>query len=601
MSIRHVRAVRGSGLVPGVLSLAALLLLAGCGGGDLSGAAVSSEEAEYQTSEDDAGPQWVNHGRGIVRAGTAARERAQWTGPAGADDTSAYQPPVGTPTAATRGTFGALFPWPLIPLHMVLLPDGRVLTYGTDELGNQGASLYYAVWNPGWQASQPGAGPSPFELLPNVTGTDLFCTTQLVLPQNGQVLLAGGDRRVRGNRNYASSEVNIFDPVTTTMIKQPTPMAYRRWYGTAVTTAEGEQVVLGGRDDRNYAGTAQKPATEATYATTPEVYTPGVGWRTLTGANHSVAFGLNAANWNYPKGWLAPDGRVVVIGNNGNIYAVTTAGNGSIVQLTGKLKTTSDLSGSVMYAPGKLLMLRTGGAAQTVDINGTKPVIRDTANNSANRRWGWATVLPDGNVWVNGGSLNITPSPDGVNGIGNAIEDAVLTTEMWSPETGSWTLTASTTNPRLYHNATLLLPSGAVLTGGGGAPGPIAQLNAEIYFPPYFYNPDGSLAERPQILSAPTTRLRWGAAFGLEMGDDTAVEQVVLVRFGASTHSVNPEQRRIPLDFVQSGNQLLVTTPGQATVAPPGYYMLFVLTENRQFNEARKRLVPSAAKVVVIG
>ena len=29
--------------------------------------------------------------------------------------------------------------------------------------------------------------------LPNGTGTDIFCTTQLVMPQNGQVLLVGGD------------------------------------------------------------------------------------------------------------------------------------------------------------------------------------------------------------------------------------------------------------------------------------------------------------------------------------------------------------------------------------------------------------------------
>ncbi|MER3484079.1 MAG: hypothetical protein C4332_13915, partial [Meiothermus sp.] len=41
-----------------------------------------------------------------------------------------------------------------------------------------------------------------------------------------------------------------------------------------------------------------------------------------------------------------------------------------------------------------------------------------------------------------------------------------------------------------------------------------------------------------------------------------------------------------------SGNQLTVTAPASGTVAPPGYYMLFVINANG---------VPSAAKMVKIG
>jgi hypothetical protein len=36
--------------------------------------------------------------------------------------------------------------------------------------------------------------------------------------------------------------------------------------------------------------------------------------------------------------------------------------------------------------------------------------------------------------------------------------------------------------PRLYHSTALLLPDGSVLTAGGGAPGPVKNLNAEIYY-----------------------------------------------------------------------------------------------------------------------
>src|SRR4030088_2665081 len=39
------------------------------------------------------------------------------------------------------GFFGPAFPWPIIPLHVALLPDRRVLSYGTDQMGNQGAQM----------------------------------------------------------------------------------------------------------------------------------------------------------------------------------------------------------------------------------------------------------------------------------------------------------------------------------------------------------------------------------------------------------------------------------------------------------------------------
>jgi hypothetical protein len=51
-------------------------------------------------------------------------------------------------SVATLGIFGPPFPWPIIPIHMALLPDGRVLSYGTDETGAAGAQFIYDVWDP---------------------------------------------------------------------------------------------------------------------------------------------------------------------------------------------------------------------------------------------------------------------------------------------------------------------------------------------------------------------------------------------------------------------------------------------------------------------
>ena len=54
---------------------------------------------------------------------------------------------------------------------------------------------------------------------------------------------------------------------------------------------------------------------------------------------------------------------------------------------------------------------------------------------------------------------------------------------------------------RLYHSTSLLLPDATVITMGGGTPGPETNLNAEIYYPPYLFNDDGTAAARPTITS----------------------------------------------------------------------------------------------------
>ena len=92
-----------------------------------------------------------------------------------------------------RGAWSPPFSWPLIAAHAVLTPDGRVLTYGTDGNGQQTGFFIYDVWDP--VAGTSGGG---HLTLPNGTGTDIFCSSQLVLPQSGNVFLSGGDNYVNG-------------------------------------------------------------------------------------------------------------------------------------------------------------------------------------------------------------------------------------------------------------------------------------------------------------------------------------------------------------------------------------------------------------------
>jgi Domain of unknown function (DUF1929) len=552
----------------------AAAVLAACGGGSTN--STVNEAAQSADTSEDGGNDAVDYGWGAGPSMMPMREQMKIMGDAGTFNVP-YKPTTGGPQAAQKGAFGPAFPWPVIPLHMVVLPDGKIMAYGSDEQGNQTGEFTYTVWNPDWQT---GSGGSAFDVLDNTTGSDIFCSTQLLLPQTGNVLLVGGDLTVNGVRNYAIKDINLFNPITKTLTKQPA-MKYRRWYATAVTTATGEQVILGGRDSRDWAGGPGAPKTTATYPTTPEVYNRTTGWRTLTGVTSNEAWGTVSGNWWYPQAWLAPNGRIVSIGHSGNIYSVNPAGTGTLTKLPGKLVYTNQNTSSVMYAPGKILSLRNGTNVQLVDLNGANPVVTNGAKASIGRRWGLATVLADGTVWANGGSTN-----------GNVLADAIYTTELWNPATGTWKMTANATKPRLYHGNAILMQDGSVLTGGGGAPGPVANLNGEVYYPPYFFNADGSFAVRPTISTISTRNPALGQVFNVGLGSTAPISKVTLVRSGSSTHSFNNEQRFQTLAFTQTGAQLKVTAPADVNRAPPGYYMVFV------FNQQG---VPSRSEIIRVG
>src|SRR5262245_61768029 len=177
------------------------------------------------------------------------------------------------------------------------------------------------------------------------------------------------------------------------------------------------------------------------------------------------------------------------------MYFISPGGNG-LLEMAGQLPgATSWTSSAVMFRPGRIL--QTGGASSAtliIDINGASPVVTSSQAMSTQRQWVSATVLPDGRVLGTGGST-VENQLTGVNNVA----------EIWDPNTGVWTQGTAGTNARLYHSGALLLPDATVLVSGGGAPGPLVNLNAEIYYPPYLFDASGARAARPAILSAPDT------------------------------------------------------------------------------------------------
>jgi hypothetical protein len=238
-----------------------------------------------------------------------------------------------------------------------------------------------------------------------------------------------------------------------------------------------------------------------------------------------------------------------------------------------------------MFSPFNVLRIGGGQRAQVVDISVSPPVVTNVPNLSYDRLWGNATLLPDGEILVTGGSGVDTSQ---INELINVVYQA----EIFNPVSGTWTLDASAAIPRLYHSAALLLPDGSVLTGGGGAPGPVNELNAEIYYPAFLYLKDGSgnPAPRPTIVFAPRL-LNLGQNFSVTMGSTDQISAVNLVGVGSNTHSFNPEQRLIPVPFTQSGSTVTGSVDPSPEKIPPGYYMLFVFNTNG---------VPSVAKMISV-
>ena len=128
-----------------------------------------------------------------------------------------------------RGTFSPVVDWPLVAIHAVLTPDGRVLTYGSTTTGVRTGYFDYDVWDP-----QLGLGLESHTTLPNTSAVDIFCNTQLLMP-NGTVEMWGGDI-LDPSRNAASllpnDDSNVFFPADNTLIRTG-KMHRPRWYSAS--------------------------------------------------------------------------------------------------------------------------------------------------------------------------------------------------------------------------------------------------------------------------------------------------------------------------------------------------------------------------------
>jgi len=453
------------------------------------------------------------------------------------------------------GQWSPVVDWPVVAINTALLANGKVLAY--DSIGDNATESYpvqdhtrATIWDPE-TGSQTRVDLN--------TGYNIFCSGLAHLV-DGRMFIAGGNKDQQLN---GIVQTHLFDPATSLWSLGPN-MLGGRWYPTVTPLNNGEMLITSGRVD------------------TPEVRTLAGNLRALSTASLSLPL--------YPWMDVAPDGRAFYSGPDQTLRKLDTAGSGAWQALGQRDTINRDYGGHALFDVGKMLVAGGGPStkdARVVDFNGATPQVTATAPMANGRRQFNLTVLADGTVLATGGNSSGVSLVD--------LNAGVYPAEQWNPATGQWRTLAPMQVTRQYHSTALLLPDGRVLSAGGGICGTCDQVgylakNAEIYSPPYLFQADGSPAPRPTIDSAPAST-DYGATMDVATANAASIGKVALVRLGAVTHSDNMEQRYIPLSFTAGATGLTATAPPNANIAPPGFYMLFIIDTNG---------VPSVARMVSV-
>jgi hypothetical protein len=451
--------------------------------------------------------------------------------------------PAGAADAATAGLWSGVLSWADKAVNAHVLPTGKVM-YWPSWFGDASR-----LWDPG----------SGSTVNAPLAGYNIFCTGEVFLA-DGRMFVAGGS--VDNINPFGTRDTSYYNPFTNSWTKLP-DMATGRWYPTTTLLPNNDVLVVSGENH-----TAHR-------SLLPQV------WQTSTGSYRNLT---TAEKWLplYPWMYQAPNGKVFNAGPNGWTSYLNPSGTGTWDQPLdqtnfGDRDINESYGSSVMYDSGKILIM--GGSdpptatAEVIDLNGAAPTWRSVGSMVTPRKQHVATLLPDGKVLVLGGHRG--PGKDN-----SAFP--VYSAEVWDPATERFTAMASMATYRGYHSTAFLLPDGRVVSAGGEDVG----ANAEIFSPPYLFK-----GARPVISSAPAT-ISHGQTFSVATPDAASISKVTLLRLSSVTHGFDQNQAFAKLSFTIGAGSLSVTAPGTATVAPAGYYMMFVINGTG---------VPSVAKFVQLG
>ena len=405
----------------------------------------------------------------------------------------------------------------------------------------------------------------------------------------------------------------------------PGPFTHQalRWYATVTRMADTRMLVSGGYET---VYPVERPNSSV------EIFDPAYGiWGTVTAVEDTPA---GIENPDYPHVFQFPDAgkadTVLVLGGSGEAMFLTVNPQGGKWSQTQRFRPDAkeyiDAALPVTVFPNHgsataLLPIRLPESSwgysngSIINVGGEEftPMqghidVYDPGTNAwrpsiamhGMRHDPSTVILPDGRILILAGYDDVNPGSTGYAEYVDPKNNFALSRgTAYMPET------------RAYHGLAALLPDGRVVVGGGNVNGADGTERQDFRY----YAPDYMTKQRPQITQARDV-VRIGDDFPIVVPHGTRVGEAALVGLASMTHAFDMNQRHVQLRVLDtaftvrpgSAGWWTLVDPGQCqdaanpcydlhvaqaprspALAPPGYYTLFILDEDR---------VPSIGKIV---
>ncbi|XP_004486272.2 aldehyde oxidase GLOX1-like [Cicer arietinum] len=491
-------------------------------------------------------------------------------------------------------------------MHMQLLHNDRIVIFDRTDFGLSNISLPNGRcrYDPSEKVVKVDCTAHSIEydvthntFRPLFVQTDVWCSSGTVR-SDGALVQTGGYSD--GERN-----VRIFTPChTCDWIELNGGLDTRRWYATSHILPDSRQIVIGGRRQFNY-----------------EFFPKSINGRANNVYNLPFLVETNdphQENNLYPFVFLNVDGNLFIMANSKAILLDYTKNMvvKTFPEVPGGDPRCYPSTGSAVLLPLRNLqaafleaeVLVCGGAPRGSFNNTKKHEFRQALNTCArikitdpNPQWEMETMpgarvmsdmvmLPNGNVLlINGASFGTAGWEQGRN--------PVLTPFLYetnNPIGSRFKKQSPSTTPRMYHSTAILVRDGRVVVGGSNPHVGYSfenvlfptELSLEAFSPSYLERRYSHL--RPRILSEPQIKLSYGQKLELQFQMNVTLNypnlvHVTMLAPSFTTHSFSMNQRLLVLEpnkvgIVQDKTYgIKVTVPGSSTLAPPGFYLLFVV------------------------
>ncbi|GAB2287396.1 hypothetical protein Dimus_021774 [Dionaea muscipula] len=489
-------------------------------------------------------------------------------------------------------------------MHMQLLHNDKVVMFDRTDFGKSNLSLPGGLCRYDSHDLVLPVDCSAHSILydivtnsfrPLMVHTDTWCSSGSVL-SDGTLLQTGGF-------NDGDHVVRTFSPCedeSCDWVEHSGYLARHRWYASNQILPDGRVIIIGGRRQYSYEFYPRDQAGPA--------FNLGFLRETRESCSEDNL---------YPFIHLLPDGNLFIFANT---RAIAFDYNQHRVVREfpsipgGEPRNYPSTGSSVLLPidenriPLHVEVLVCGGAPPGAFLNATRNRVFLHALNSCGR----IAVSDQNPMWVMEsmplarvmGDMLLLPNGDVmiINGAGSGTagwEDAVSPVTrpvMYRPTNVNnqrFAVMDPATRPRLYHSSAILLTDGRVLVGGSNPHEAYDFANAEFptdlsleaYAPPYLsaeYAP-----VRPTILFGGDRVLRYrvlfSVTFSVQQYLTAALVSVNIIAPSFTTHSFAMNQRMVVLTVTgispvsATSYRVVVLGPSRPEIAPPGYYLLFVV------------------------